>query len=35
MTPAFPLIAPLPALGLNFTTYTLPIDRVATRAAAE
>ena len=28
-------VAPLPALGLNFTTYTLPIDRAATRAAAE
>ena len=27
--------APLPALGLDFTTYTLPIDRAATRAAAE
>lgn len=28
-------VAPLPAIGLDFTTYTLPIDRAATRAAVE
>jgi hypothetical protein len=28
-------VAPLPALGLAFTTYTLPMDRTAIREAAE